>query len=190
MIDDGKGLLDIVDADPATFIRYHSGIQKILALKMKAQERPDLQVVLVVGQPGTGKTHWIRDQAGEDAFWLTAGARWFDGYAQQATVVFDDFLGWLQYGLLLRLCDKYPAQVEVRGASLPWQATRVYLSSNLLPEEWYDWSHCRGDRLAFPRRVTKFVVFTGYREYYETADYASFLEKARPVLHPAPQLVE
>ena len=53
-------------------------------------------------------------------------------------VVLDDFYGWLKYSQLLNLLDRYPMQVEVKGAKREFLAKEIIITSNKSPVEWYD----------------------------------------------------
>ncbi len=38
---------------------------------------------------------------------------------------------------LLRWFDRYPVSVEVKGSSRPLNATRIWITSNVAPIDWY-----------------------------------------------------
>lgn len=49
------------------------------------------------------------------------GSLWFDGYMGQEVAVFDDFRPWwCRFDYLLRLLDRYPMQVPVKGGFVNW----------------------------------------------------------------------
>lgn len=65
------------------------------------------------GAPGTGKTRYCHDLARifyDDDIWVHGGGNWFDGYEGQAVAVFDDFYGCVDFGLLLKVLDRYKTQ--------------------------------------------------------------------------------
>ena len=95
---------------------------------------------VVWGPPGTGKSRYAWESGGPEAFWLSKpnGQRAFwDGYDGQKVVVIDEFYGWLPYGFLCRLLDRYPFRVETKGSSVPFLAERVIITSNVCPSRWY-----------------------------------------------------
>ncbi|KAL0152209.1 hypothetical protein M9458_051932 [Cirrhinus mrigala] len=47
---------------------------------------------------------------------------WWDGYDGQDNVIIDDFYGWIAYDELLRVCDRYPCKVPVKGAFVEFVA--------------------------------------------------------------------
>lgn len=67
------------------------------------------------------------------------GAVWFDGYdpAVHKSIIIDDFYGWLPWHFLLRLLDHYPLLLPVKGGHVPAAFTRVFITSNVRPSQWY-----------------------------------------------------
>jgi hypothetical protein len=66
------------------------------------------------------------------------GNEWFDGYEGQKLVLFDDFdKGQISFRLLLRLLDRYPMQVPIKGGFVEWCPRVIYITSNLGPARWY-----------------------------------------------------
>jgi hypothetical protein len=86
-------------------------------------------------------------------YWVHNGDRWFDGYSGQLTVIFDDFDGkQVEFRFLLRLLDKYPMQVPVKGGFVNWVPRFVFITSNAYPDEWYPEVPVR-DMEALKRRI-------------------------------------
>lgn len=77
----------------------------------------------------------------------------WDGYLGQKLVVFNDFYRWLRYDELLRLCDRYPIRVPVKGAYIDFVSKEIYVTSNKYIEDWYDF-RMEEDRDALCRRIT------------------------------------
>jgi hypothetical protein len=60
---------------------------------------------------------------------------------------------------LLRLLDRYPVQVPIKGSHTWWLPDRIYITTNILPSLWYKWEN-RGEHYkALARRFTKVVMF-------------------------------
>lgn len=111
-------------------------------------------VVVLWGSTGTGKTRFVFQQTfgGADLF-VHGGDRWFDGYDGQRNALFDDFDGTqLEFRFLLRLLDRYPMQVPIKGGFVNWCPRKIYITSNLHPAEWYEDSH-NESRPALLRRI-------------------------------------
>ena len=81
--------------------------------------------------------------------------KWWDGYKGEDTVIFDDFKGSsMRLHEFQMVIDRYPMQVEIKGAFVDLSATRYVFTSNKHPREWYS-------READPdgtvmRRITEF----------------------------------
>lgn len=63
--------------------------------------------------------------------------KWWDGYKGQDIVLIDDYRGEGQLSTLLRLLDRYPMQVPVKGGFADWAPKLLFITSNWLPRECY-----------------------------------------------------
>lgn len=93
---------------------------------------------VLIGSTGTGKTRFVFQQHRDESIYVWSGDRWFDGYAGHAVALLDDFRGELEVGFLLRLLDRYPMQVPIKGGFVNWRPRRIYITSNRVPEFWWD----------------------------------------------------
>jgi hypothetical protein len=68
--------------------------------------------------------------------WVSNGSlRWFQGYSGQKYVILDDVRAEdVGFNQLLRLLDRYPMQVEVKGTSVNWVASHIWITSPLTPQ--------------------------------------------------------
>ena len=89
------------------------------------------------GPTGTGKSHRAWDEAGVDAYVKSARSKFWDGYQSEGHVVLDEFRGAIDVGYLLTWLDRYPCRVEIKGSSVPLNATKFWICSNLEPSRWY-----------------------------------------------------
>lgn len=95
------------------------------------------------GEPGTGKSRYIYDNyEPEDIYELNLGdgsskSVWWDGYRGQKVILINDFDGELGWKYLLRLLDRYPFRMQVKGAHCWRLCTHIYITSNDPPENWY-----------------------------------------------------
>lgn len=89
------------------------------------------------GATGTGKSRRAWDEAGIEAYPKDPRTKWWDGYLDQEHVVIDEFRGSIDPAHLLRWLDRYPVLVEIKGSAIPLKATKVWITSNLSPDEWY-----------------------------------------------------
>lgn len=162
MAREGRSLAAIAEEHPATFMRYHAGItrfaQLIAGAERSTQRRPDLEVIVICGPPGTGKSRWAWDTY-PDLYNLSVGSSstvWWDGYDAQETVLIDDFQGGIPFRLLLNYLDIYAIQAPVKGGMVWLAFKRVIITSNLFYADWYaaDASG-RRDLAALQRRITE-----------------------------------
>ena len=144
-------MAEVSDTHFGVFMRYPRSISLYIQLHAKPRD-PDTPTECLIfwGDPGTGKTcRAYRDYP--DAFWVPGGDKvWFDGYAGQSAIVFDEFYGQMSYHLFLRLCDRYPLKLPVKGGFVECSATTLVFTSNRDPREWY----CGTDFAAILRRST------------------------------------
>lgn len=97
------------------------------------------RVIVNWGVAGSGKSFSAHRDAGPDAYFKPPGHKWFEGYEGQENVIFDEFRGnWFDLSTLLRLLDAYPMRVEFKGGSVEFVARTIWITSNIMPEAWYN----------------------------------------------------
>lgn len=107
------------------------------------QSRDDVDVTVIWGFTGAGKTRFVYEALGEadgsPKLWCNSDGelKWFDGYHGEQWVLLDDFRGSAPFEWLLRILDRYPLSVPVKGSFATWRPTRIWITSNLPPEAWY-----------------------------------------------------
>ena len=110
-----------------------------LILKYKEPTRNwKSHVVWITGPSGSGKSHLAMQMCGYNRKWISKKSLdWFDGYTGQNYVIFDDIkenhLG--DYSWFLRLTDKYPLSVDVKGTFTDWKPKFIIITSIFTPEE-------------------------------------------------------
>lgn len=114
------------------------------------------------GDSGTGKTKKALSEE-PDAYILTKphsnGCVWFDGYYDQKCIIFDEFYGWVPYDLLLRILDRYPLRLQIKGGDVQLQATKFIFTSN---KEWREWYPNVDNLSALERRIREFGSVTHF----------------------------
>lgn len=156
---EGASYKEISEEFPSEFIRYHRGIREYI--QVHAPERDQNvspKIFIFWGPPGTGKTF----RAARDfpnAFWFTkpqdSKSYWFDGYEGQDTIIFDEFYGWLPYDLILRILDRYPMKLPVKGGMVNLAATTFVFTSN---RPWFEWYPKVDNQQALGRRIREFAT--------------------------------
>lgn len=137
-------------------LRYPQGVKQYRIDMAPRTRNSTVRVVLYYGCPGSGKSY-SASLFGEKVYWRSSTTgKWFDGYdpRKHDTVVFDDFNGWLPYTDLLRLLDIYPVSVEIKGGSIPYCPSRVIVTSNRTPDQWYRFSSGKFNLRALVRRFS------------------------------------
>ena len=135
-IEQGNDELTIAQTHFERWVVYRRSFQRYSALLAKKRSWPTI-VQVHWGKTGTGKTRFVMDQIMDLTFWIPGDYKWFDGYTGQRIVIFDDYRGEYALQLLLKLCDRYPMHVPIKGGFTEWAPTKIYITSNIHPKEWY-----------------------------------------------------
>lgn len=127
-----------------------------------------LVVRLNYGTTGTGKTRYAFDKY-PDLFEIpiSNGTMWFDGYDMHENVLFDDFCGArskVSLDTLLKLLDRYPRMVPVKGEHVWWLPTNIVITTNIHPSKWYDWCGRHNQFLALARRITEVYLYSDAKQ--------------------------
>lgn len=140
----GKTLVEVMDNNPVAYIKFSRGIKdaRFLIQQKAAFKRRDVVVTVIWGQTGTGKTRSVLDEHGDENVFIlnkqSSGSQiWWDGYDGQNVLLIDEFYGWIPYDSLLRLLDIYNTSLPVKGSFTHAGWTRVYITSNKHPRDWY-----------------------------------------------------
>lgn len=151
-IADGVEVADLVEGEPSIVLRNVRNLEwfsdQVHRRSATSQFR-NVTVRLFVGPTGSGKTHL----AIQEALYYTKGdmskvhildsggkpdALWFDGYRHGKVLIIDDYNSWIQFAYLLRLLDKYPVNLQVKGSTKTAMWTEVWITSNKPVEQWTD----------------------------------------------------
>lgn len=166
-IKDGKPMEDIADDHFKLWVKYNNSFTKYALLQCKPRNFKT-EVTVIVGPTGTGKSRYCAN-LGNTTFWKPRG-NWWDGYERQHTVIIDEFYGWLPYDLLLRLCDRYPLNVEIKGGTINFSPKAIIITSNKRPNEWYSNVYFE----SFIRRVEQWIYMPTQQDAYTYTDYNTF----------------
>lgn len=158
---------EIAAAHPTSFIRYHRGIKEYLRAAFPIPCRYfKTEVRYFYGAPGTGKSRQALEEAqtiAMDEIYYKPRGLWWDGYYGHKCVIIDDFYGWIKYDEMLKIMDRYPYKVQVKGGFEEFVATHIWITSNVDTDLLYKFDGYKTD--AFDRRITikkffsYFIVF-------------------------------
>lgn len=117
-------------------ICHYRSLQSIFAANCKPAFTART-VVVYWGTTGSGKSYQAWSEAGVGAYPKDPLTKWWTGYTGQRNVVIDEFRGIVSIANALRWFDGYPLLLETKGASVPAAYTKVWITSNIHPKQWY-----------------------------------------------------
>lgn len=95
------------------------------------------QVYVYWGKAGSGKSKKAWEEAGLDAYPKGPTSIYWDGYRGEPNVVMDEFRGLIDVSHMLRWLDRYPVCVEQKFGGCVFKASKIWITSNLHPKDWY-----------------------------------------------------
>lgn len=125
-----------------TYAKYTRYSDRLYELKLKkfSNSFRKVEVDVLWGEAGSGKTKSVYEKYGFENIYNVTNINdkvWFDGYNGESILLLDDFYGWIQWGYFLKITDGYPIRLDVKTRS-SWACwTRVIITSNKHPIEWY-----------------------------------------------------
>jgi hypothetical protein len=149
---------DLVEEHFNVLARYPK-FYDTLTMINRPKRTVDLTVTLLYGETGLGKTRKVMDLHGDDEELFVAplnnGTMWYDTYDGHKKVLIDDFAGaasHISLTALLRLLDRYPVLVPTKGSHTWWLPDHIYITTNILPKDWYKWENREEQYKALARR--------------------------------------
>lgn len=159
-IDEGASDEQIADNYFSKWVIHRRAFSEYRHLKAAKRTSPP-EVIVYFGATGTGKTRSAFDESFESC-WMAVDNQlnWFDGYKGEKAAIFDDFVGCKnsKFGFLLRLLDRYPMNVPIKGGFTNWIPETIYFTSNLHPNEWF-LGVTDAQKAALFRRFTEVKMF-------------------------------
>nr|QJI53466.1 MAG: replication-associated protein [Cressdnaviricota sp.]QKN88867.1 MAG: replication-associated protein [Cressdnaviricota sp.]QKN88881.1 MAG: replication-associated protein [Cressdnaviricota sp.] len=155
---------DVFDTRPDLICKYARGINELFTYRARRERQGDrdLHTEVLWGDAGVGKTRYAYNRSTPDDVYIlckgNGGALWWDGYEGQKVLVIDDFYGWVEHSVLLRILDRYPFKIDIKGSSTYAAWTEVYITSNRHPSTWYQRSFPWEEDQALQRRLKHIFV--------------------------------
>ncbi len=132
----GKLCLDGLE-DMTTYVKFHQGLEKLIVRMQKPRTQKPM-VTWIYGITGVGKTRYVVDL--EPSLWISQrNLQWWEGYENQEAVLIDEFRkDYCTFHELLRILDRYPYRVMIKGGSRELNSARIYITSCHHPSYVYD----------------------------------------------------
>lgn len=138
MIKEGKSVTDVAEAHPVAYVKYHKGFTSLYNILNKPKQRPTPEITFHWGDPRTGKSTAAHEEYPHAYIAMDTKEGWFDNYNGEDEVIFDDFQGNFPRVYILKLLDRWPLQLPIKGGWVPVRAHKFYFTSNYDPMGMYD----------------------------------------------------
>ena len=153
LIDTGTPLIDIINAHFSLYCRYRNGIESYynMRLSKSVPKWRNVKVYYIWGETGTGKTKYAFSMTD----WKTEGynlGHW-NTYTNEQSILIDKYNNDIKINELLNLLDGYPLRLNCKFGFAHAMWTKVYITSNLSPDELHAHAKPR-HRRALMRRLT------------------------------------
>lgn len=156
----GATKTEIRDNFFGTYLRYERAINNYIN-ELQEVRSWITEVIVYWGKTGVGKTRQVYQFHSREVVYAHPGEQWFDGYNRHPVVLFDDFNGSeFKLAYLLKLLDRYPMQVPVKGGYVNWVPRKIFITSNKDPDLWYP-NAFDEHRNALKRRLTTVTELRG-----------------------------
>jgi len=148
---------DVLENNPEVLAKYPRFVDACYS-----RYAPDRNTMPTVtwhwGLSGSGKTHEAFKKS--NRVYIKPEGAWWPGYQQQEVVILDDFSpSEMSFRQLLRLLDKYPLQVPIKGGFVKFNSPHIYITCDRSPQELYcNLTEAEMDQLL--RRLTFIRQFT------------------------------
>lgn len=141
----GTSMRELALLDPSSYVKYSRGFESLERLTRSGPRTSGsegfeaLTVFWFYGSTGTGKSRHVFETVPADKlFTKSCGDTWWDGYSGHDIILMDDFRSsWFTFGYLLRVLDRYPFPIAVKGAYTNASWSTVYITAPVRPEVMY-----------------------------------------------------
>jgi len=180
LIKNGASDVELAEQDPQTWAQYRKGLAEYRSLTAPKRDWVT-NVIIIYGKTGTGKTREAMKLSPDSVFYSRG---FINGYFGQEVVLFDDFQ-WdtMPIQVWLRLCDRYPCTMEIKGGQVNWAPRTVIFTSNEHPDEWWP-KASEMHREAFQRRITETIALSEKFDSENKSLLTSYFRKASAASAP------
>lgn len=140
MLDSGASAGAVADAHFGLWCQYRRAFDSYLLLRRGTRSWAT-QVVWCYGGSGYGKSYFghrlLQDLCGTDWCSVPSDLVWFDGYGGHRGVMVDELAATTSINVLLRLIDRYPYQVPIKGGFVPFLGRILVITSQFHPRMYF-----------------------------------------------------
>lgn len=199
-IKEGKTLREVAEYHPTSIVKFTKGLHFYRSLLAKPRDPSNPpKIFWIHGPTGCGKSRFVHELAmaiakSSDNIWSTsADLKWFDGYTGQRIAIFDDFRPKeVSFSFLLRVLDRYPLQVPIKGAYTNWNPEYIFITAPHEPGKLFEYraQYRSEDIQQLRRRITRVFDFNCSGEKFEFCQYfdefkSSYSPMLNGILDPA-----
>lgn len=130
---------ELAELNPLWVLKYLKNIENLRSVYFcpRSPDSPPT-VFWFWGASGTGKSKaaWSFDNRKK---FMKDNTKWWCGYSQQPIVVIDDYDRWgdISFRQLLKITDRYPMAVEVKGGSIQLNSEVIIITCEHHPSEYW-----------------------------------------------------
>lgn len=154
----GTKLNEIILTETETYCRFRNGLKDVNAelVKNRTKEFRKLEVVLITGPTGCGKTRSAVESSTD--YYKIEGSNldWFQDYNEEKTLIIDEYNNDIAITKLLGLLDGYQLRLNVKGSHTYAAWDKVFITTNLKIDELH--ANAKEEhRNALFRRITSII---------------------------------
>lgn len=156
-----RSLSDMLDdnVNLESLAKYGRFAEKVHLASLKATTRDfrDLEVTVHVGETGCGKTRIPYDLGAYK--WEPSNPEWWCDYDGEDILLIDEFYGQLKPSRLQAILDGYQVRLPIKGGHTFARWTKIYITTNVDPSEWYGETVPQAVKNSLARRLQKKIEF-------------------------------
>lgn len=112
------------------------------------------------GPSGSGKSLWTYNLSKSTKPYYKDDTKWWDGYDNNFITILDDFRASnMKFNTLLKLLDRYPFQIEIKGGYRQFVSSIIIITCIQKPEQTYKILDTEEPLLQLTRRINKIIAF-------------------------------